>query len=811
MQRMIKKFLWIVLLAVGGQGAWGFALLGPQTLANGADSWQSAALGYNLAYMDDSIPGDPVFLGDIGGPRNIGEGYRRNVPVLYYTYDETFLNFFGTDGAATVDAAFSVMNGVPKANSINLSLYPDETQQFNYYAQTYFLTDLKSMTLHLLVEQLGLADPERFSWTLHDRILPSGGVCPVDEWYTVVGRNYDDYLNFSVTNLIYSSYVNDVLYSYFVIENCTGTPTAYTVPFSTDPEATAYTAVAANNFDGSGIFYLNTDQGQPLNTGGGLQVGTFYSGLTRDDVAGLKYLYATNMVAYEMPDPTALLFSVVTNTSPDAKTVFPNITGTNVIAANGLGFYFFDGTYGYGDYGWLVATSVTNSPAVLQALYPGLIIASSSNYFGYVTNYTYTQYYGYQSGIGQPWPPPLVLITVTNKVVTWQEKYSTKFANVFLDKVSPTTTIKQETISIVPNYGAPYGSGPKTNVTVKTITLNSPSGDFFVLPLFHTNVCPLDLVQPFLTNVLAITNVLAGSTTNVVTTTNTFSYSSSLIQVNYLTNYVWLTYPVTCGEIANAASLYQGNGGVKFQRADFDSLLSQFFVPITNYYTMVMLTNSQWRTVHFVRVVTRPDFLLDASDQGLANTFVGSVLRNINFTPSPYLNGLAGPGTIDSPTTITYDKIGLNLWNSYDFQVLGATLTNQYLGKYGAIPGLAWASFGFSTNMPEVYGNGTSLANLENQLTVQLSPSTVPNGSVGSAYSVQFTATGGAFSGPFTWSTTSYAVGDGVQEGLPPGLVLSSTGLLSGTPVSSGIYDFVLQLTDSLGRSVQWNFSITIN
>jgi hypothetical protein len=45
---------------------------------------------------------------------------------------------------------------------------------------------------------------------------------------------------------------------------------------------------------------------------------------------------------------------------------------------------------------------------------------------------------------------------------------------------------------------------------------------------------------------------------------------------------------------------------------------------------------------------------------------------------------------------------------------------------------------------------------------------------------------------------------------LPPGLALSSGGTLSGTPTQSGTFDFYLVMTDALGRSVQWYYSITI-
>ncbi len=56
----------------------------------------------------------------------------------------------------------------------------------------------------------------------------------------------------------------------------------------------------------------------------------------------------------------------------------------------------------------------------------------------------------------------------------------------------------------------------------------------------------------------------------------------------------------------------------------------------------------------------------------------------------------------------------------------------------------------------------------------------------GSAYSVALAATGG--SGSYTWST---------QSALPPGLTLSTSGTLSGTPTAAGTYSFTVQVTDT--------------
>lgn len=805
---MIKRYFWIVLLAAGLQTSWGFALLGPQTLANGADSWQTAVIGYHYAYSQGFGAGAPTFLGDIGGPRNIAEEYRRNVPILYYTYDQTFLNFFGANGAASVDGAYAIMNSVPSADKMDLSLYPLESMQANYTAQADFLTDIKSVTLHLLVEQLGLADAERFVWTLHDR-ASFGPVCPLDMAYTVVQRNLD-YLPSSLNNIQYSSYVNDTLYSYFLVENCVGpNPLAFTVPFLADPEAVPYTAVSANNYDGLGLIYLNNSGNQPLTLSGGLQVGYFYTGLTRDDLAGLKYLFRTNNVNWELPEPTSLLFTVTTNLL--LQQLFPNGNGTNNTGTNG-GFYYYDGNFGYGDYGWLVASSLTNSPAVLQALYPGLVIASSSNYFVLATNWTFFQYFT-NLGIGTVYPPPLTLVTASNPHPFLLEKFVTKFANVFPNRISPNTVATRQTTTVVPNVGLPYPSPPVTNVTTQTITYRGvPSGDFFLLTQYHTNFCPLNLLYRGLTNVLAITNFLTSTTTNLATPSNTVTYSSSMIEITYFTNYVWVIHPVSCAEVANADNLYQGIGGTKFKRANYDSLIGQFFQPATNYYNMVALTNSQWQVRPFVRVVTRPDIIMDAVDNGLPNTFVGTVFRNINFTPSPFLNGLAGPGTINSQSIFTYDKIGDSFWNGYLVQTIGYADTTQFLGQYGSVPALAWASFDASTNAPVLYPNGASIENLEAMLDVHFLPSTPPDGFRGGGYSQTFTVSSGGLQLPLTWSASS---ADGLS-GLPPGMSVGTASndrdfVLSGNPSTAGTYDFILQLTDAAGRSVQWNLSITIN
>jgi len=70
---------------------------------------------------------------------------------------------------------------------------------------------------------------------------------------------------------------------------------------------------------------------------------------------------------------------------------------------------------------------------------------------------------------------------------------------------------------------------------------------------------------------------------------------------------------------------------------------------------------------------------------------------------------------------------------------------------------------------------------------LQITTSSLANGTVGQAYSQTLSATGG--SGSYTWSVSSGS--------LPPGLSLNaSTGAVSGTPTTSGTFTFTARVTD---------------
>jgi parallel beta-helix repeat protein len=82
-----------------------------------------------------------------------------------------------------------------------------------------------------------------------------------------------------------------------------------------------------------------------------------------------------------------------------------------------------------------------------------------------------------------------------------------------------------------------------------------------------------------------------------------------------------------------------------------------------------------------------------------------------------------------------------------------------------------------------------------------INPITPPQGVVGSSYSAQLSTTGGA-------APVTFALSGGTT--LPPGLALSSAGLISGTPTSAGTFAFTVTATDSLGVTASLPLSIVV-
>jgi hypothetical protein len=756
MLRRIKiSWLALMILLCCAQSGFGFALLGPFN-----EAYQVNVIGYNL------VPPQADRV-DLGGPKNIGQGYRWNTRNLYYAFDAQFFNYFGSDGAAAaaVDQAFGVLN-----NLTNLSAYPHDlgdlpldTTRFNYRALALNLIDVKSQTLALLMEELGLAEPERYTWCLHNRFLPAGATCP-NYIYEVIQRNFDP-----VTDT-YSSYVNGNLYSYIIAELC-GLANNPVAPFEAD--ALEYTVDPAVKAPVTSV------------AGGEVLAGMFYTGLTKDDVGGLRYLLATNRINWENSPTNA--FRQITNNS------------LQLLETSNLNF--------------LAAAALTNPPATLQGLFPGLVINSftqgfsnivTTNIFAYITNFNFSP------------PGNATLVVGTNFTTNVIPVFFYQFGNVITNNLYANGLITIQTISNgVPPFSPP-GTTPVSITNNQTFEANFPNGSYFLLP---TNaLCGFSIVSTQLITVTPITNVTVTATSAPGTVnSNNISFTESII--TYSTNYFLIVSIPQCSN-TNGPALYEGVDKLNFFRRDFDSLLSQLWTPITNSFTLTTVSNDTPSVQTFFRVVTQPDFLFTAADIAsgpAARLFIPAFLRtapNFNQPNAP----APGPGTIDAPVLVTFNSVGLNFSFilANEFFVDNTGLLTQFPGaavvpEGNGVQEFQFASFDGSTNAPVVYPSSVALADLENQVFLQILLSgPLPAGNANVPYSAQLEASG--FQPPFTWSlaANSLQLPPGLSNPVPPGAD-TSVAVISGTPTVPGIYDFAVQVQDSAGRKTQRNFTIEID
>lgn len=234
----MRQFLILFILGAA-LNASASSLIGP------FEPWQTPALGFNSSGNDR------------GGPKNLGDEYRWNIPTIAYGFDRAFLDFFGEQGAAAVEEAIQVLNALPPASELDPLKFGQDTRRINLRAQAEELIDLKTTTLSLLLEQLGLAQPERWVWTLRDR-----SVRPTETNYLVVQRNFDP-VTWSP-----SAFVNGTRYTYQVLET--------DVPAFAD------------------AFETPLDRAEAFSSLAGLQAapaaGVYAGALTQDDAGGLRYL-----------------------------------------------------------------------------------------------------------------------------------------------------------------------------------------------------------------------------------------------------------------------------------------------------------------------------------------------------------------------------------------------------------------------------------------------------------------------------------------------------------------------------------------
>lgn len=757
------------------------------------DSWEEQALAYGLA-------------GDIGTPKNLGEEYRRNTPILNYAFDANFLNYFGSNGVLEVEKAIAVFNNLAKTNlsdyPANLSNFPLNTLRENYKAQALSLMDLKSRTMNVLIEELGLAEPERWVWCLHDRYQIPGTTCPDGMEYLVIKRNFDPLVT-PLNQSQVSSFVNGTLYSYYIVEYCTPTPPvlADAVEFRVDPLATGFTSVAG------GADYYGVDLVD------GISVGRFYTGLTRDDVGGLRYLMRASNMNVEFAGASTV--TIVTNKAPQLQQ--PLFTGD---------FHLFS------------LRALTNDPGTLAALYPGLIITGSTPIFTNIVSTNTTAFFTNSPYDSAGTPARLVFATnyVTNVVTYFHHTFANVLTGPYYTNSLPYYTnglVSLLTTNISPGACHPWSiptDGICTNVSQSTPFLtNDTFGDFFIIP---TNSCGVSIVATQLVTTVYVTNSLVDVTNIITGTSNVFNEEFSQNLIYSYQQHAFIINPVECP--TNTVALRQGIESIRFVRQNFDSLIGDFqsYEPVTNDYVLTAVTNSTAFPQHIRRVSYLPDVVFTAGDlatpsgvpPGGGGDLARSVPQYIAATNAAVSGLVDGPGILSADVTpgdgatggggtnivITYDKVGPSFFNASPYAYF-------FNAEYYQSTEPVWGSFDGSTNDPVVYPNGASVANLESQILIPITPAggTLPDGQLGVNYATVFSGFTAAVPSSYGWTLpTTWSLSPD-SSALPLGLTLNANGTITGTPVGdlNGTYDIIVRLSDSAvtPHHVDWQYSIRIN
>ena len=153
------------------------------------------------------------------------------------------------------------------------------------------------------------------------------------------------------------------------------------------------------------------------------------------------------------------------------------------------------------------------------------------------------------------------------------------------------------------------------------------------------------------------------------------------------------------------------------------------------------------------------------------------------------------PATLPNPTAASAYSNTITASGGiapYSFSVsAGAVPNGLLLSSSGTLSGTPTASGNFSFTVTAIDAHGHS-GSRPYTVTVgapslTVLPATIPSGTAGTAYSQTVTATGG--NAPYSFSITAGA--------MPPGISLSSTGALSGTPTAAGSFSFTVTAIDS--------------
>jgi len=646
---------------------------------------------------------------------NLGEEYRWNSPVITYTYDESFLNYFGSNGVVAIEKAMGILNAIPPASTIatnyppasasdnNLWNYPVRPDRFHPRAYNDRILDIKSYALAELYGFMGLGNPEDSAFQL--------------EFGSVTLRNWDP-ISYGP-----SKYVNGTLLSWVVL----GATNAQ--PFPIDVTKPIITLAGT------------IDHRVPR-----LDEGKYLVAPTRDDIGGYRYLYRKDNFNMEALPPST--YQVVTNE--------PNLTNPAIFSVDLRWFCKESRTNTPASFRQFVATNQWWGSVVTNLNIPPLLILKTNVAWemGWTTNVT-----PYLTNF--PWTPvgqPATLVYLTNKSRTFQASYDYIFGNVITNIHVPASEseVLYRSWEVVPKapLWSVLGAVPTTtNYNTTVMNDNCPHGEIIILPAtnvagYHFTDMQFEVVNT-LTNLLTGTNNLAnpggalpgqggglgaggGAITNFVGVMEDEVWQS--------TNHAYLAFPIV---LQTNTMLLGGIDKIRYVRMQGDSLVTTnysanrflkdyrfpsleeqtftYIIPnssqaatnaaLPSYqYEVDYVTEGVRKTGTFIKFFTQPDILFSAMNAPptVTSTNVPPAAIDNNAINGLQTLGLNGPGVIQASgnMVIGFNKIGIH-WD------LDPTF---FLNEENQEPGWIWGHYDGSMGEPMVFPDSQTIRDLERQI-----------------------------------------------------------------------------------------------